>query len=123
MFKKVNLVSNLSVLTLALCVPGVGECGDAAPGERVKIEGSPYYIEEAAVKIKNDVATFRLYTSHAASDPGIDSSLNCATREFSARTGEQWSDPYRVLAGEPLYPVGKKLCDWDAKGFFKRFSF
>ncbi len=120
MCKRMNRLILLSLLALSL--PGIGLAADGAP-TRVRVEGSPYFLDDLAIKTTSDVATFKLYTSPEASDPGIDSSLNCATREFSARTGEQWSAPYRILAGEALYPVGKKVCDWDAKGFFQRFSF
>ena len=123
MVNKFNLLAKGLLVSLSLSAAAVGQCADSPPGTRIKVEGSPYYLDEAAVKMKNDVATFKLYTSFEASDPGTDSTLNCATREFSARSGEQWSAPYRILAGESLYPVGKKLCDWDAKGFFQRFSF
>lgn len=123
MVNKFNLLAKGFLVGLSLSAAAVGQCADSPPGTRIKVEGSPYYLDEAAVQMKNDVATFKLYTSFEPSDPGTDSTLNCATREFSARTGEQWSAPYRILAGESLYPVGKKLCDWDAKGFFQRFSF
>lgn len=123
MCNRLNLWAKLAVPALMLAVAAPSECADGSPPARVKVEGTPYFLDEAAVKIKSDVASFKLYTSPEASDQGSDSVLNCASREFSARTGEQWSAPYRVLAGESLYPVGKKLCDWDAKGFFQRFSF
>lgn len=123
MLIKLNPLAKCLLAALSLSAAALGQCADSAPGTRIKVEGSPYYLDEAAVQMKNDVATFKLYRAFEASDPGTDSTLNCATREFSARTGEQWSAPYRILAGEALYPVGKKLCDWDAKGFFQRFSF
>lgn len=111
------------ILALSVQFPATGHCADSAPTRRAELKGSPYFLDETAIKISNDIATFKLYTSAEVSDPGTDATLNCVTREFSARNGEQWSTPFRVLAGESLYPVGKKLCDWDAKGFFQRFSF
>ncbi|SBT03774.1 conserved exported hypothetical protein [Candidatus Accumulibacter aalborgensis] len=123
MCNRLNLWATLAVPALLLSVSAPSQCADSTPPTRVRVEGTPYFLDEAAVKIKSDVATFKLYTSPEASDQGTDSVLNCASREFSALTGGQWSAPYRVLAGESLYPVGKKLCDWDAKGFFQRFSF
>ena len=123
MLDKMNVVARLSMAVFSLTAAALGHAADSGAATRIRIEGSPYFLDEAAVKMKNDVATFKLYTSPEASDPGTESTLNCASREFSARSGEQWSAPYRVLAGEALYPVGKKLCDWDAKSFFQRFSF
>jgi hypothetical protein len=111
------------VLALSLQLPVTGQCADSTPAGLLQLKGSPYFLDETAIKISNDIATFKLYTSADASDPGTDATLNCVSREFSVRDGEQWSTPYRVLAGESLYPIGKKLCDWDAKGFLQRFSF
>ena len=112
----------LSLFSFVVCLSTLGESAENAPGTRTKLEGSPYFIDEAAVKVKSDVASFKLYASDNPNDPGTESTLNCETREYSARTGDQWSAPSRVIAGEPLYPVGKKLCDWDSKWFFQRFS-
>jgi len=118
----VHELTKLSLFTLLLSLAATGESAEGAPGTRTKVEGSPYFIDEAAVKTKSDVASFKLYTSDDPRDPGTESTLNCETREFSARNGEQWSPPARVLAGEQLYPLGKKLCGWDSKWFFQRFS-
>ena len=119
--RRQTLPRKIAAAALSLAVVGAAVAAEAVG--RVRVEGSPYYLEEAAAKVKNDIATFTLYTPAAASDAGTDIVLNCNSRELAAKTGEQWSVPYRILPGEALYPVGKKLCDWDAKSIFQRFSF
>jgi len=93
---------------------------------RAPIQGMKGYYAPAAVKKDGDVAYFKVYASPTptANDPGSDYALNCETREAAVKSGEgggaQWKPPVKVLDGEPLYRLGKELCEWDRPGFFKR---
>lgn len=123
MSKTLTTKATLCLSALLLSLPTVVKAADDAPAGRIKVDATPYYLDSAAAKGDGDIVKFRLYTSPDAGDPGTESSLNCISREFSARTGDQWSAPYKILPGESLYPVGKKLCDWDAKGLLKKYLF
>jgi hypothetical protein len=58
------------VLALSLQLPVTGQCADSTPAGLLQLKGSPYFLDETAIKISNDIATFKLYTSADASDPG-----------------------------------------------------
>jgi len=93
---------------------------------RTPIEGMKGFYDAAAVKNDGGVAYVKVYVSptRAANDPGTDYAINCETREASIKTGDgtnaQWKPPVKVLDGEPLFRLGKQLCEWDRPGFFKR---
>lgn len=114
----------LALLALSLAVPGF--CQSAAPPEakpaRTQVDGMKTFYEPDAVKKEGEVLSFRMYPSH---DPlskvaGTEYSINCKTQEISIRqkSGE-WDQPLRVLAGEQLYPIAKKLCGW-GPGFWNK---
>lgn len=109
----------LAIIVLALGLPAISH----ADADRVRVESTPYYLDANTAKGDGDVASFRLYTSGAASDQGTEYTINCASREFSTKAGGEWSPPMKILAGESLYLVGKKLCGWDGKGFFDKYFF
>lgn len=113
--------TKLTILALALSLPVIGHCADGV--ERVRVESTPYYLDAAAAKGDADVTSFKLYTSGDASDQGTEYKLNCSSREFSTLAGGEWSPPMRILAGESLYHVGKKLCDWDGKGLMQKYFY
>lgn len=123
MFKTRTTKAELCLTTLLLTLSTVANAADDVPVGRVKVDATPYYLDAAAAKGDGDIVRFRLYTSPDTGDAGTESSLNCNSREFSAKTGDQWSAPYKILPGESLYPVGKRLCDWDAKGLLKKYLF
>ena len=92
------------------------------PSARQSIEGMKTYYEPEKVVHDGNVFTFSLYRSSAAgvADEAGRYMINCETRELATVVNGQPSSPARLIAGEELYPIGKKLCEWDQKGFFKK---
>ena len=82
------------------------------------------FYEPDTVKKEGEIFFLKMYPSH---DPmskvaGTEYSINCATQEIGIKqqSGE-WDQPFRVLAGEQLYPIAKKLCKW-GPGFWKKLT-
>ncbi len=104
---------------LLLILPGIAHCDDkplwgaSEKPMRTPVESMKTFYEPEAVKKVEDVVYFRMYATRdpAARDAGIEYSINCKTEEFSSRNGD-WKKPVRILPGEQMYPIGKKLCDW-----------
>lgn len=121
-----------AVLALALCLPALSHAGDnvawgtaqteGAPA-RVAVEGTPYYLDSAVANGDGDVASFKLYTSAGSNDPGTEHQIHCSTREFALKNNGEWTPPMKILAGESLYLVGKKLCGWDGKGLMEKLFY
>ena len=80
------------------------------------------YYEPEKVEHSGDTYSFTLYRSGAptASDEIGRYVINCETREFVSVVKGNTSTPTRLLAGEELYPIGKKLCDWDPRSIFNK---
>ena len=118
------------ILVSALCLPSLVLAQDAVrwgssgklPAARQPIDGMKAYYEPEKVERKGEVNSFALYRS---STPGTADELgrymiNCETREFVSTINGKTTEPSRLIAGEELYPIGKLLCDWDKKSFFKK---
>lgn len=118
------------ILVSALCLQAVALAQDAVrwgssdqpAAARQPIDGMKAYYEPDKVERKGDVNSFALYRS---STPGAADELgrymiNCETREFVGTINGKTTQPSRLIAGEELYPIGKLLCDWDPKSFFKK---
>lgn len=121
-----------AVLALALCLPVFSHAGDnvawgtaqpEAGPSRVQVEGTPYYLDANTLNGQGETSAFKLYTSGAASDAGTDYQINCSTREFAMKSNGEWSPPMKILAGESIYLVGKKLCGWDGKGIMDKLFY
>lgn len=92
------------------------------PSARQDIPGMKTYYEPEKVQVNGSVHSFTLYRS---GDPGAADEtgrymINCETREIVSVVNGQNTPPSRLIAGEALYPIGKKLCDWDQKSIFKK---
>jgi hypothetical protein len=89
---------------------------------RETIEGTHKYYEPEKVEQIGDVYKLSLYRSGtpSAADEDGQYMINCQTREFVNTINGQTTQPSIIIAGEELYFVGKKFCDWDKKGFFKK---
>ena len=89
---------------------------------RQDIAGMKTYYEPDKVEHNGSVFSFALYRSGTpgARDEVGRYMINCETRELVSIVGAQTSPPARLLAGEEMYPIGKKLCDWDQTSFFKK---
>ena len=93
------------------------------PAVRQSIDGMKMFYEPAKVEHNGDVYSFTLYRSGTptVSDEAGRYMINCETREFVSVTNGQSSPPSKLLPGEELYPIGKKLCEWDQKNFYNKF--
>lgn len=109
----------LALFLLAASLPAIGHCdgkpqwGETAKTMRTPVDGMKTFYDPEAVKKDDEVVSFRMYATRdpAAREEGIEYSINCKTEEFSSKAGE-WKKPVRVLPGEQMYPIGKKLCGW-----------
>ncbi len=114
------------VATLLLQIPALAQqspqWGSSNRAARQDIEGMKTYYEPDKVERNGNVVSFALYRSSnpAAADEVGRYMINCETRELATVVGGQASPPARLIAGEELYPIGKKLCEWDQKSFFKK---
>ena len=107
------------LLLLAISLPAAGYCdgkgpwSGAAKPSRAPVDGMKTFYEPEAVTKDGDALYFRMYSSPdpAVREEGIEYSINCKTEEFSSKAGE-WQQPIRVLPGEQMYPIAKKLCEW-----------
>jgi hypothetical protein len=96
----------------------------AKPPERDKLFGMKRYYEPASVQRKDGSISFALYRNGIPGEPDSvgNYTINCATRDFVLVTSDgAATQPDRVLAGEELYPIGKKYCEWEAKGTMQKF--
>ena len=89
---------------------------------RTPVDGMKTYYEPDGVKKNGEILSFTMYSSANPAVKGEETeyTINCATQEISTKQGKsERTQPYRVLAGEQQYPIGKKLCDW-GPGFWKK---
>lgn len=113
-----NAIKSL-LLLLAIALPSAGHCdgkapwGEAAKQYRPPVDGMKTFYEPEAVTKDGDALYFRMYSNSdpAVREEGVEYSINCKTEEFTSKAGE-WKSPTRVLPGEPMYPIAKKLCEW-----------
>lgn len=113
-----NIVQPIFLL-LALAMPLVGHCDGKAPWSentkqyRAPVEGMKTFYEPEAVTKDGEVVYFRMYSSRdpTVREEGVEYSINCKSEEFTSKVGE-WKPPTRVLPGEQMYPIAKKLCGW-----------
>lgn len=89
---------------------------------RQDADGTKSYYEPEKIERNGRLMTFSLY---ASSTPGARDEvgryvINCDSRELASIARGQTSAPWKLLPGEALYPLSKKLCDWDQPGFFKK---
>lgn len=96
---------------------------DTSPAVREKLFGMKSYIEPEQVQRQENIITFSLYKSGTpgAQDESGRYRMNCETRESSRLLKDKTTQPSPVLAGEELYYVGKKFCEWEKKGALKKF--
>ena len=116
------LITSLCLHSLAHAQQSVPWGSSDKPAARQGIEGMKSYYEPDKVQRDGSVVSFALYRS---STPGAADQLgryqiNCETREFVSVTDGHASAPSKLIFGDELFPIGKKLCDWDQKGFFKK---
>ena len=110
---------------IALLLPTAGSCQggvqwsqDSKPA-RAQVDGMKTFYEPDSVKKNGSVVSFTMYPS-PDSTAGDEYSINCSTQEIAFKQGKgAWTPPFRVLAGEQLYPIAKKLCDW-GPGFWQK---
>jgi hypothetical protein len=115
--------SGLCLASLAIAQPSVQWGSAARPvAARQAIEGMKTFYEPEKVEKNGSVQSVTLYRSASpgAADEAGRYMINCDTREVVTVVKGQATPPVRVIAGEELYPLGKKLCDWDPKSFFKK---
>jgi hypothetical protein len=118
------------ILASALLLPSLAFAQGAAvqwgssdkPAARQGIDGMKAFYEPAKVQQTGDVYAFTLYRSGtpSAGDELGRYMINCSTRELVTVVNGQPSAPTQLIAGEEIYPIGKKLCDWDQKSLFKK---
>jgi hypothetical protein len=108
--------------SLASAQQNVASGAPAKPAARELVPGMRSYYEPERVQREGDRVSFTLYRSAVPATPdALDKfQIDCQTREAAVVIEGQATQPARVLAGEALYPIGKKLCEWDPKGFFQR---
>lgn len=116
------LILALVLPTLALAQQAVPWGSSAQPTPRESIEGMKTYYEPAKVERNGEVVSFTLYRSStpAAADEAGRYLINCETRELVSIVKGKTTPPARLIAGEALYPIGKKLCEWDPQSIFKK---
>ncbi len=115
------LVSTVLLQSMALAQQSP-QWGSSNRPARQDIEGMKTYYEPDKVQQNGSVYSFTLYRSSnpAVSDEAGRYMINCETRELVTVVGGQPSPPARLIAGEEIYPIGRKLCEWDQKSFFKK---
>lgn len=118
----VMLVAALLVTPVALAQQAVPWGSSDKPTPRESIEGMKTYYEPARVEHKGDIHSFTLYRSSTpgAADEAGRYMINCATRELVSIVKGVATPPARLIAGEALYPIARKLCEWDPPGIFKK---
>jgi hypothetical protein len=119
------------ILLLAVLIPSLSQAGDdnvqwgsSDKAYRHPVDGMKGYYEPDKIGRKGDVVSFKVYRSANPSVPGLvgDYMVNCETREMVTVEDGKPTQPMKLLAGEQLYPISAKLCEWpDGKGYFKQF--
>lgn len=116
----------IPILLALVMLPGVVAAEDVTPpvnpDERQTLPGMPAYYEPHKIERIGDMLVFKLYRY---GKPGVADEvgqymLECATRMASTIKNGQAGASGKVLPGEDLYVVGKKLCDWDKPGLLDK---
>ena len=117
-----TLVAALFLQSAAFAQQAVQWGSSDKAAARQSIEGMKLYYEPEKVQSNDAVRSFTLYRSSSPSVPDEAGRymINCDTREIVSVVNGQNTPPSRLIAGEELYPIGKKLCDWDQKSIFKK---
>ncbi|MDD5176593.1 MAG: hypothetical protein PHQ05_09255 [Sterolibacterium sp.] len=120
-----------ALIALSLAAPGYCESGANATPEsksmRTRVDGMKSYYEPGNVKKDGDVVSFKIYSSPSptSKEEGDEYSINCSTHEMSSQEGKRgakaWTKPSPLLAGESMYPIAKKLCEW-GPGFWQKLT-
>lgn len=112
----------LGIQSLACAQQSVPWGSSEKAAARQSIEGMKTYYEPDRVEHNGSVFSFALYRSSmpGAADEVGRYMINCETRELVVVVKGQASAPARLIAGEEIYPIGKKLCEWDQKSLFKK---
>lgn len=118
----VILVAALLVAPVAPAQQAVPWGSSDKPAARESIEGMKTYYEPSKVEHNGDVHSFTLYRSStpAAADEVGRYMINCETRELVSVVKGVATPPARLIAGETLYPIARKLCEWDQPSIFKK---
>ena len=98
--------------------------GSSEKAYRHPVDGMKGYYEPEKVSRNGDVVSFKIYRSANPAVTGLvgDYMVNCDTRELVTLEDGKPTPPMKLLAGESLYPISAKLCEWpDGKGYFKQF--
>lgn len=109
--------------TLAVA-QGAVQWGSSDKPYRHPVDGMKGYYEPEKVSRNGEVVSFKIYRSADPVVPDVVGSymVNCETREYAVVDQGKPSNPMKLLAGEQLYPISAKLCEWgDGKGFLKNF--
>ena len=120
MMKKVVTILALSMLAHSAAHAEPGDAEKSAAREI--LFGMKTYHEPDKVLREGNGISFRLYRSGVSGTPDEVGrfNINCETRDFIRTVNDQATQPAKVLAGEELYPMGKKFCEWDQKGFLQK---
>lgn len=125
MFTRTHYLTALIALSLA--APGYCESDTKSAPEskpmRTRVDGIKAYYEPGNVKKSGSKVTFKVYPSpDPTKDQGDEYSINCSTHDMASKEGaKEWSQPAPLLAGETMYPMAKKLCDW-GPGFWQKLT-
>lgn len=118
------------LVLLALLMPalalaqGAVQWGSTDKPYRHPVDGMKGYYEPEKIARNGDVVSFKVYRSADPVVPDLVGSymVNCETREYATVENGKPTNPMKLLAGEALYPISAKLCEWpDGKGYFKQF--
>lgn len=110
--------------SLALAQGNNVQWGSSEKEYRHPVEGMKGYYEPEKVSRDGDVVSFKIYRSANPAVTGVvgEYMVNCYTKELVTMEDGKPTPPMKLLAGESLYPISAKLCEWgDGKGFFKQF--
>lgn len=97
--------------------------GSTEKAYRTPAEGMRGYYEPDNVSRDGEVISFKIYRS---ADPAVQDILgsymvNCDTKELVTIEKGQPTPPMKLLAGEQLYSVSAKFCEWSKKGFLDSY--
>ncbi|MBS1190023.1 MAG: hypothetical protein H6R10_1815 [Rhodocyclaceae bacterium] len=125
MIRKTAPVFLLAFLLPSLAMAqGAVQWGSSDKPYRQPANGMKGYYEPEKVTRDGDTVSFKIYRS---ADPVVPDELgnytvNCDTREYVTTEKGKATPPMKLLAGEQIYPMAAKFCEWgDGKGFFKQF--
>lgn len=125
MIQKIALLfaSAIFFQSIAFADESVQWDGSEKPAARQPVDGMKAYYEPEKVEHNGDAYSFTLYRSGTStvSDETGRYTINCETREFVSVVKGQTTPPYKLLPGDELYPIGKKLCEWEKKNFLRKF--